>query len=390
MAQGPDRRLHAISAGNLVDATVTHVCQSIVGAMRGPGLDVRALHVWIADAASLQRGFVRPVFRGKPLELVAKALRRCFPLLPTLVTGRRLRAELRPGDVVYVWTPTHRRFLVGLRRSDPHAVLVRDKINCRMEYSRPILERAYGALGWPPVHGITDAMIAAENEGDAACHYLFSASPQTTESLLLGGIPRHRILETTYGFEPRRVLGTTRHERVDGLNVLFVGLACVRKGVPWLLDAWRKARIRGRLLLAGRVADELQERCPDLLQQDGVQLLGPRRDVGALFRSADVFVLPTWEEGSPLVTFEALACGTPMVTTPMGAGSVIRHESEGLLVPPGDTEALVAALQRLASDHELRRRLADGALVRGADYAWDKVGCRRRELLLTALAADSR
>jgi glycosyltransferase involved in cell wall biosynthesis len=385
VAQRPHRRLHAISAGNLVDAAITHICQCVIGAMDGPGLTLEALHVWIADETSMRRGFVRPVFRSGLGVHAARLLRRAFPPLPTIATGRLLRAAIGPGDVVYVWTPTGQRFIDDLRRAGVPAVVVRDKINCRMEYARPILERAYSALGWRPAHGITDAAIAAENAGDAACDYLFSTSPNATESLLSGGVPQQRILETTYGFEPGRIHGTTRHDRVDGLNVLFVGLLSVRKGIPWLLEAWRKARIRGRLVLAGRVADEVANGCPELLQQDGVQLLGPQRDVGALFRGADVFVLPTWEEGSPLVTFEALACGTPVITTSMGAGHAIRHEREGLLVPPGDSDSLAAALQRLAHDVGLRRQLAAGAAERGVDYSWDRVGARRRELLLDAL-----
>jgi glycosyltransferase involved in cell wall biosynthesis len=105
-----------------------------------------------------------------------------------------------------------------------------------------------------------------------------------------------------------------------------------------------------------------------------------------VYRSADVFAFPTLEEGSPLVSYEAMGIGLPVVTTPMGAGNIIRHGQEGLVIDTRDQDGWVAELQRLAVDAARRRALGEAGRRRAADYTWDKVAGRRYDLIKTALA----
>jgi glycosyltransferase involved in cell wall biosynthesis len=93
----------------------------------------------------------------------------------------------------------------------------------------------------------------------------------------------------------------------------------------------------------------------------------------AVYQQADVFTFPTIEEGSALVTYEALACGLPVVTTP-NAGSVVRDGVEGLLVPIRNVEALAAALECLRADERLRREMGRAARARAEEFTWDGYG----------------
>ena len=73
------------------------------------------------------------------------------------------------------------------------------------------------------------------------------------------------------------------------------------------------------LILAGTPAPELADLVRDHAGSGNVQVVGYVGDVGALFHGADIFVLPTLEEGGPKVTYEAAGCGLPVITTSMGA-----------------------------------------------------------------------
>ena len=79
-----------------------------------------------------------------------------------------------------------------------------------------------------------------------------------------------------------------------------------------------------------------------------------------LYARADVFCLPSFGEGVPIVLMEAMAMRLPVVTTHIaGIPELVDHDVSGLLLPPGRVDALAAALTRLAADPELRARMGE-------------------------------
>ncbi len=98
---------------------------------------------------------------------------------------------------------------------------------------------------------------------------------------------------------------------------------------------------------------------------DRVRLVGERRDVPELLAGADLFVLPSASEGMPVSVLEAMAAGLPVVGSRVGGVPELVVDGEtGLLVEPGDPEALAAAIGRLVADPELRRQLGDAGRER--------------------------
>ena len=107
------------------------------------------------------------------------------------------------------------------------------------------------------------------------------------------------------------------------------------------------------------------------------------RDIGALYRSADIFVFPSLEEGAPLVTYEAAACGLPVITTPMGAASIVRHNREGLVIDPYDSASWIAAIRVFSREiPERRRSMRTAAVERAQSFHWSAVARRRRQQVL--------
>lgn len=92
----------------------------------------------------------------------------------------------------------------------------------------------------------------------------------------------------------------------------------------------------------------------------------PAAQVAAAYAAADVFVLPAWYEGYGMAVAEAIAHGLPVVATAVGAAPRVVGTEAGLLVEPGDLDALTVALTRVLGDAALRARLAAGAAARAA------------------------
>lgn len=184
----------------------------------------------------------------------------------------------------------------------------------------------------------------------------------------------------------------TARERVDGapLRVLFVGRLVPEKGPSILLQALAALRGSGTeveavLAGAGPLADALQRdvqrrglgasvRLPGALGQD---------DLVDLYAWADVFCLPSFQEGLPVVLMEALATGLPVVTTPIaGIPELVRHDVTGVLVSPGRSDLVTLALAELAEDPARRRRLGSaGREAVAATHSTEWAGRRQVEFL---------
>ncbi|MDE4139434.1 MULTISPECIES: glycosyltransferase family 4 protein [Rhodobacterales] len=141
-----------------------------------------------------------------------------------------------------------------------------------------------------------------------------------------------------------------------GANLLFVGRLAAVKGLPILLDALRDLSGDWKLTVIGdgpdRAALEAQA------QGLNVDFLGYRSqsEVAEALSNTDVFVLPSFAEGVPVVLMEAMASAVPVVATRIaGIPELVDHATSGLLVPPGDPQELRAALDHMLADSKARQ-----------------------------------
>lgn len=197
------------------------------------------------------------------------------------------------------------------------------------------------------------------------------------------GVPADKMLVLPYGTAPVATVperaAPKRAEQSGPLRVLFAGGVGLRKGVPWLLRAVDALKGAAVLDLAGPLAPGMDA----VLAREQTRhatFHGPldRARLERLYARADVFCLPSLEDGFGLVLLEAMARGLPIVASAVTGGSeLVDGEDCGLLVPPGDAAALAAALDRLAGDAETR--LAMGRRARAkidADFTWARYGER--------------
>jgi glycosyltransferase involved in cell wall biosynthesis len=323
-----------------------------------------------------------------PLAAVVRRLRWSDVERPVLrLWERRCRAELRSADpattIVHVWPGTP---IAVVREAQRRGfVTVREMINSALATSGPILDAAYAAAGLPPSHGVTASAIADETAELALYDYVFASNPEVERSLRALGIPDGRVLATTFGWSPARfgvAAATSPDTRGGGsFRAVFVGRVGVRKGVPELLEAWGRAAVPGELVLVGPVDAEVRPLVEAAVATGSVRALGQLDDLAAVLAESDVFVFPTHEEGGPQVTYEAAACGLPVVTTPMGAARLVQDGRNGLVVPAGSADRLAAAIRTAALDPERRRLWAARSREAAAAFTYDAVGARRAALL---------
>lgn len=287
----------------------------------------------------------------------------------------------------YLWPDASIETLRELKRRG--ISVFREQFNCHTGTAKRILDHAYERLGALPAHGITDQTVDRETQISEAVDHIFCPSPLVEASLRENGVPAHKMLETTYGWDPARLSGRRKRLPSDGgITAIFVGAVCVRKGAHLLLDYWAQSGVKGRLVLAGEMEPIIKEKCSDLLGRSDVTVLDYFQDIGSLYRSADIFVFPSLEEGSPLVMYEACGAGLPVVTTDMGAGRIVRHGREGLVLDPYDASGWIAALRLLAEDVECRRNMSRAAADRAQQFVWNTVAHRRRQQMMDCLGHD--
>jgi glycosyltransferase involved in cell wall biosynthesis len=181
-------------------------------------------------------------------------------------------------------------------------------------------------------------------------------------------------------------------------SLLFLGRLGPRKGCYVLLEALRAVRAEFpsvRLLMGGDgEVDKVVARAAELGLAAHVQALGwvDAEERGRWLRSAAVYVLPSFHEGLPMSILEAMAAGLPIVSTTVGGiPEAVTDGQEGLLVPPGDPEALARALCRVLSSATVREQMGLAARKRVLhEFAAAAVVPRLESLYRQSLASRTR
>jgi glycosyltransferase involved in cell wall biosynthesis len=283
------------------------------------------------------------------------------------------------------------RTLRKLDVRDPSRVLLIRAVGRELRRARPDLVHVHGfrvdqawILPWLAARGLATVYTEHATVEDwggalepgspdllASADALTSVSDRARESLAAILPAARRVGLTRHIVTAPEGAATLARATGPGDIVRFVCVArlCTEKGIEPLLRAFARARDQGvaaDLTLAGDGPDRARfERLAATLGvADHVRFRGrfPHSALGAILGEADVFVLASLTEGLPVSVMEAMAHGLPIVATRVGGvPEVVRDLVSGVLVPPGDPEALCQALGRVAGDASLRARLGAGA-----------------------------
>jgi glycosyltransferase involved in cell wall biosynthesis len=226
-------------------------------------------------------------------------------------------------------------------------------------------------------HRYNPGRLAHEEAEYQAAFRLLTPSEHVADTFRARGFKDEKLLRHRYGFDPNAFAPPDHEPEPGPLRALFLGSVGPRKGLHVALEAWARSRAAkdGRFAIYGRVEESYRPVIEPLLAAPGVELNEFTSNVNDALRDSDVLLLPTFEEGSALVTYEAQGCGViPLVSE--AAGAICTHGVTGLVHPVGDVEALTQHLDSLAEDVERRRSMRRAVLGQRDNLTWAAAAAR--------------
>ena len=299
---------------------------------------------------------------------------------PRDLTEKKFIKSEKSASIVYLWAGLSLEVFEHFHKAGTKVVI--ERINCHRATSRKILKMAEKEWGIKQSVTITDIDIANENRKLEIADAIFCPSPMVKISMIENGVAPEKLLLTSYGWEPERFkfIASERQEN-SKLTFLFVGSLCLRKGVPLLLEAWKRADINAELLFCGVIDQDIQTYFSKQLKGKNIRHLSYTKDIGQIYKYADVFVFPTLEEGGPMVTYEAMAHGITPLVTAMGAGAIVQDGINGIVLPDFDIDAWANAIKDIANNKQKRIDLGEKAKARAQEFTWERVAEERAKLL---------
>ena len=203
--------------------------------------------------------------------------------------------------------------------------------------------------------------------------FITVSSDFSYDSMVENGIPKKNLIKIPFGVDLTKFQPRTKNTGHRTFNVLFVGQVGFRKGVLYLLEAWKKLGLKdAKLRILGQEDPEIKSFLAIYRNDPSVEFLGYGNSL-ELYQQSDLFVFPSLEEGSALVVYEALACGLPVITT-FESGSVVENEVEGYIAASAKVDELAERIQYLYDNSNLRARMAQKARQKAERYSWENYG----------------
>ena len=297
---------------------------------------------------------------------------------PRLWTHLRLSWEmaLRPPDLLFV--PAHVLPIVHPRRS---VVTIHD----------------LGYLYYPQAHRLLDRVyldLSTRYNARAATHLIADSAATRCDLIERYGIEPDKITVVYPGYDETTFQPVRDEEAIEAVKarydiagdyILFVGTLQPRKNLIRLIKAFSLLQYpmsNIQLLISGKkgwLYEDIFQRVKELGLEEKVVFTGyiPEGDLPALLSGARLFVFPSLYEGFGLPVLEALACGAPVVCSNVSSLPEVAGDA-ALLVDPLDVEELVAALERVLDDEELRAELIERGFEQVRRFSWER--CARETL----------
>lgn len=368
------RRLMALHASHIASYGIGHAAYSISNAMEDDNFST--LIVSSSIDTTLPTTNQKSCFSKYIKKIAYRSLSDTFI---AKLTEKYFLAKLRQTDIVYLWPSCSLQLFEAVKSRGN--LIIMETINCHQATSKMILETESKNFDIPLHHKITEQAIHDENKKLALCDYVFSPSPLVKQSLLDNGVAPQKIISSSYGLSNHQILMYDKHKDENDITAIFVGSVGMRKGIHLLLEYWLKANVNGTLKIIGNIENNFEPFIAQYRDKPGLEFISFVDDLDTIYKQADFFVLPSLEEGSPLVTYLALGAGLPCIVSPMAGAGVIEHNETGYIIEPHDETNWISSIKELARSKTQREIMHSKAKKHAKQFLWEHVGKKRSQLL---------
>ncbi len=274
--------------------------------------------------------------------------------------------------------------VTGARVQKEGGIFICDRGSTHQRFQEAVVLEEYKRWAVPPP--IAKPHITLREEAIyAQADAITVPSATAKRSFIQMGVSGDRVHVVPYGVRLDKFVPMDARPTSGIFNLLFAGAVSLRKGIPYLLEAFALLNHPHKhLTVVGSIAPDMRPLLARLPTKD-VTFTGSiaQSELARMMASSDALVLPSVEEGLALVQGQAMACGCPVIATvATGAEDLFASETEGFIIPDRDTNALAARMQQLADDPALQRRMSDAALMHVRSLGgWDTYGDRWDALL---------
>lgn len=307
--------------------------------------------------------------------------------LKVYLHDRFMQRRMPPCDVFIALSGSGK--VVGAQVQAQGGAYICERGSSHIAWNDDLMADEFARWGVEPVR-TNPHFIAREEAEYAECDRIVVPSGFVKRSFIERGVDADKIHVNGYGAD------LSRFQRVaeppaDQFVVLFVGGVRFRKGIPYLLEAFRRFKHPNKVLkIIGGIVPEIRDYLATA-PLDNVEIVGivPNNQLPTYMSSAHVLVLPSLEEGMALVQAEAMACGCPVIATHnTGAEDLFEDGQQGFIGPIRDPQFIADKLQTLADDPALRAAMSASAQERIRSLGgWNQYGDRYLAICNETLSA---
>lgn len=356
------------------------VVYSIATKLGGPGLGLTSYN---AVKALLEAGFLKKavcygnrsdikrskllVLPGNPAKLLFFLPKHYYrPLRKGFLDYVTSRLILKAGcDVFHGWNNQALRSIKAAKRINASIIIESGSIH---RFSKEdILDEEYKRFGLEIKKHPAYTREASLEELSLA-DYIFLISEFAKATFIKAGFDDKKIFVLGRGVDLSRFKPGVKND--SKFRVLFVGRLSLRKGVQYLLEAWKELNIKNaELLLVGNIDDNIKPILSKYNNIENIIFTGFLKNPEEAYKKSTIFVFPSLEEGGAKVTYEAMASGLPLITTENSA-SVIRDGIDGFIVPIRDSKAIKEKILYFYENPEEVSKLAVNAVENVKHHTW--------------------
>jgi starch synthase len=266
--------------------------------------------------------------------------------------------------------------LTGRKVQSNNGIFICDRGSTHQRYQENILADEYRRWNLPQPLAKPHITIR-EEEIYATANAITVPSTVAKRSFIQMGIASEKIHVIPYGVRLDHFT-RTQNPPSNSFELLFAGQVSLRKGIPYLLQAFARLKHpKKHLTIVGAIQDDIGPLLTTL-PTENVTFTGslPQHELAKKMSASHLLVLPSIEEGLALVQGQAMACGCPVLaTTATGAEDLFTDAREGFIVPDRDVDALTTRMQQIADDPALQHNLSEASLQRVKHLGgWDHYG----------------